>query len=546
MEIVTAFTSNNLHTDIIIKGDINNPLFRASDIGNVLEIANIRTSIADFNETEKVVHTMDTLGGTQQVTFLTEKGLYKVLFKSRKPIAETFQNWVCEIIKEIRLTGIYDLTKELEQKNTEIKQIEDKTKQEYESKLELQKVLEREQILLKEYATIGCIFYIIKVKSYDNGQYIIKVGESRRGITDRYKEHKRTHEECLLLDCFTVNKSKDFETFIKDHEIIRPNKVKDLIGHENNMELFLIGKNLSYQTLLHIVNSNIKYFNNNDTNQLELEIERLKLMIEMKNTNNDNPLIQELIKTVNKLSIKIDILEASNQELINKSNPPKLTTGFSQPLATLGPRVQQINPETMKLVKIYESVTEVMNENKDIKRPSINKAVQENTIYCKFRWLLVERDLDPTIIHNISPTRLTNAQNIGYIAQINKEQTEITNVYIDRKTAALLNGYESSSALDNPVKNYTLAKGFYYKLYDNCEEELRDNFEVKIGKPVLLYKNGVGQFDLQNKEIRLFSCKYDCLKSLSMSDKTLAKALDKNIPYNGFYYKNIGEKLQSI
>ena len=148
--------------------------------------------------------------------------------------------------------------------------------------------------------------------------------------------------------------------------------------------------------------------------------------------------------------------------------------------------------------------------------------------------------------HNIYPTRLTNAQNLGYVAQINKEQTEITNVYIDRKTAALLNGYESSSALDNPVKNYTLAKGFYYKLYDNCEEELRDNFEVKIGKPVLLYKNGVGQFDLQNKEIRLFSCKYDCLKSLSMSDKTLTKALDKNIPYNGFYYKNIGEKLQCI
>ena len=81
MDIVKAFNSNELHTEIVIKGDSNNPLFRASDVGNVLDIANIRTSINDFNETEKVVHTMDTLGGTQQVTFLTEKGLYKVLFK---------------------------------------------------------------------------------------------------------------------------------------------------------------------------------------------------------------------------------------------------------------------------------------------------------------------------------------------------------------------------------------------------------------------------------------------------------------------------------
>jgi prophage antirepressor-like protein len=91
MDIVKAFNSNELHTNIVIKGDYNNPIFRASDIGEILEMGNIRTSIINFDESEKVVHTMDTLGGLQQVTFLTEKGLYKVLFKSRKPIAETFQ-----------------------------------------------------------------------------------------------------------------------------------------------------------------------------------------------------------------------------------------------------------------------------------------------------------------------------------------------------------------------------------------------------------------------------------------------------------------------
>ena len=76
MEIVKVFNENNLHTEIVIKGTSENPLFRASDVGNVLEITNIRTTINDFNTTEKVVHTMHTLGGKQQVTFLTEKGLY--------------------------------------------------------------------------------------------------------------------------------------------------------------------------------------------------------------------------------------------------------------------------------------------------------------------------------------------------------------------------------------------------------------------------------------------------------------------------------------
>ena len=43
--------------------------------------------------------------------------------------------------------------------------------------------------------------------------------------------------------------------------------------------------------------------------------------------------------------------------------------------------------------------------------------------------------------------------------------------------------------------------------------------------------------------INEFACKYDCTRELKMSDKTLAKALDKNIQYNGFYYKSLGIKI---
>ena len=113
MDIVKAFNTNDLHTEIIIKGTVTDPLFRASDVGVVLELSNIRATIIDFDESEKVVSIVDTLGGAQEVTFLTEKGLYKVLFRSRKPIAQKFQNWVCEVVKEIRLTGIYNMQTEI-------------------------------------------------------------------------------------------------------------------------------------------------------------------------------------------------------------------------------------------------------------------------------------------------------------------------------------------------------------------------------------------------------------------------------------------------
>lgn len=544
MEIVKAFNTNSLHTEIIIKGTINEPLFRASDVGVVLEMGNIRSSINDFDNTEKVIYTIETQGGTQQVTFLTEKGLYKILFRSRKAIAEQFQNWVCEVIKEIRLNGVYDLQKELEKKQIQIQQVENNVKQEYETKLKQQQILDREQILLKEFATSGSLFYIIKIKTLENGQYIVKIGESRKGVLDRYKEHKSKYDECLLLDCFSVNRSKDFETFIKEHNQIRPNKVTDLVSHEKEQELFLVGKNLTYKMLLDIINQNIKYFNDDGAYKLELENQNLKLMLEMKQDSNNNILIQELTKTINTLNNKIDNLEKQNKEILEKLNTQqtKTTTGFNQQLPTIGPRLQKINPETNQLVKVYETVTEAMNENKNIKRPSIMKSIQENTIYCGYRWLLVERNLDPNIIHNIEPTKVTKLQNLGYIAKLNSDKTKILNVYLDRKTASLENGYISSSALDNPVKNNTLTKGFYYCLYNNCDKELTTNYENDNGKPVL-YKEGVGQFDENNKLIREFNCKYDCIRSLNMSDKTLAKTLDKDIKYNGYYYKSLGSKL---
>jgi hypothetical protein len=79
-------------------------------------------------------------------------------------------------------------------------------------------------------------------------------------------------------------------------------------------------------------------------------------------------------------------------------------------------------------------------------------------------------------------------------------------------------------------------------LFGESNKLLKDVNSIDI----LLYKNGVGQYDLDNNLVNEFACKYDCIRELKMSDKTLAKALDKNVQYNGFYYKSIGNKLKMI
>ena len=51
---------------------------------NLLGIKNIRTTTREFDEYEKGVDTIYTLGGKQEITFLKEPGLYKVIIRSTK------------------------------------------------------------------------------------------------------------------------------------------------------------------------------------------------------------------------------------------------------------------------------------------------------------------------------------------------------------------------------------------------------------------------------------------------------------------------------
>ena len=436
------------------------------------------------------------------------------------------------------------LEEETSELKTQLLQIEDKKQKEYEVKLLKQKVLDREKILLDEYATSGPLVYIIRVKTLESGRYVIKLGESRIGISNRYAEHKHKYEECLLLDCFAVTRSKDFESFIHNHENVRLNKVTNLANHEKENELFMIGKDLPYTMLLRIINNNLKYFISINA-ELQRENENLKMMLEMKETNNENIFVKELVKAVKQLSNKIDSVEKMNKEILEKMNRPqaRTTTGFNEPLVNLGHRLQKINPETLELIKVYENVAEVMRENPNIKRPSLNKAIVENRTYCNYRWLFVERSLDPLVVNNIVPTRPSIQKNIGYIAKLNQDKSEILAVYIDRKTAAHENNYGSIGALDNPVKKFTLTKGHYYTLYDNCSEELRTSFEASNNGYPVLYRNGVGQYDENENLIHIFLCKYYCCNILGISDKCLTKSIKKNIPYNGHFFREIGDRL---
>lgn len=90
-----------------VYGTVEEPLFRAKDVAEVINHNNISHMLSLVDDDEKGVTQFVTPGGNQQVWMLTEGGLYEVLMQSRKPIAKHFKKGVKQILHEVRTTGGY-------------------------------------------------------------------------------------------------------------------------------------------------------------------------------------------------------------------------------------------------------------------------------------------------------------------------------------------------------------------------------------------------------------------------------------------------------
>ena len=87
----------------------NEPWFVAKDVCNILEIKNSRDTLNKcLDEDERGVDIIYTPGGNQEMTIVSEAGLYSLILRSRKPEAKAFKRWVThEVLPSIRKHGVY-------------------------------------------------------------------------------------------------------------------------------------------------------------------------------------------------------------------------------------------------------------------------------------------------------------------------------------------------------------------------------------------------------------------------------------------------------
>lgn len=79
-------------------------------LGDVCDALGLKANLTARRLNQDVLskHTLnDANGRAQTYLIVNEKGIYKTIFSSRKPEAESFQNWCFDVIKELRqATGL--------------------------------------------------------------------------------------------------------------------------------------------------------------------------------------------------------------------------------------------------------------------------------------------------------------------------------------------------------------------------------------------------------------------------------------------------------
>ncbi|MBB3771519.1 hypothetical protein FHS55_002118 [Angulomicrobium tetraedrale] len=86
----------------------NEPWFVGLDVCRILEIKDHTQALDRLSDDERGGCTVPTPRGEQQVIVISEPGVYRLVFASRKPAAERFKRWLAhEVLPALRKTGSY-------------------------------------------------------------------------------------------------------------------------------------------------------------------------------------------------------------------------------------------------------------------------------------------------------------------------------------------------------------------------------------------------------------------------------------------------------
>ena len=520
MDLLQTFIFNDSkHNVRVVRNNDDEPMFCASDVGKVLQLKNIRASIEDFDEDERVVNSIYTPGGDQNVTFLTDQGVYKLIMRSRKPIAKPFQKWVFKVIKDIQKNGRYEMQKEIDELKCNNDDMKDSIKL-------VTKYKDTEDARVSKILVDGCrektLVYYGKIKTMDDGRFLIKIG-CTKNIKVRLHSLKQEFGNMNILKVFECDKQVEFESFLHDRDGIKEFRYKEIInGLKRSNEVFLFTEEQLKKAVI-IAERNIsKFIINNNKRDIDEIIEA-------------NPQNNKKFKII---FDALDALGLSNEE---KDDPESPEYESNRGYTTInGNKVQKYN-DKLELVETYSRIIEVMRvkQYSEFSRSGIQNAIIDKTIYKGFRWASLDRNLPDETIQDIGETCFKNIVKTGYAATLTKDGKSIVKVYANFKELGISEGYKGSDAvLKRMKKGKSLDDGRILKRYSDVESEIKDEWLKNNELPIIKNNHvsiGINKLDPHTNEVlKTYSSQVEVVTKYGMAPRTLRSAIKGNIVQRRF------------
>jgi prophage antirepressor-like protein len=228
-----AFNESNIR----VIGSYDKPWFVAKDICNILELKDVSNALLNIPDKWKGTKVISTLGGKQDMRIINESGLYKLIMRSNKSIAQKFQDFVCdEILPSIRQSGEFKLKQLLDDKEKQIKSLENK-------------ILNKQNRV--QYKDKNCIYILTTDFHLKNRTYII--GETVN-LTHRLSSYNKTSDHHVI---FTKGcKSIEHMHVVEKMVLYKLDKYRE----RANRDRFILPEDKDISFFIDIVNDAISWF----------------------------------------------------------------------------------------------------------------------------------------------------------------------------------------------------------------------------------------------------------------------------------------------
>lgn len=466
MELINSIdeTISFNEKNIRILGTPTDPWFVAKDICQILELKDVSRALEKIPDKWKGTKVIRTLGGNQDMRMINEAGLYKLIMRSNKPIAQKFQEVVCEeILPSLRKKGEYKIhsiierNKELEQENQRLSIEKDEEVKRIEEKL----VENNEENRLKMCKTI--------IESYDNkhvvylgyigiinGKKSFKFGSSARVLKRIYREHNKTYEIFEFVYCIECDHHLKLENALKSDEKLKKYRFSHPFHVEGSDKLTNVSELIyfddkftldSFKKLVLKLKNNIEMvdelrIHSEKTKQLELELQMKK---EEEQTKRHAKELEEQTK-LKQLELEILKLKVENSEAVRQIND------------------ENINHEIKKLEEELTSKIESERE--------IDRKIQEK----------LERKIENKIVESID---INVFENIYYPIQVTYRNRN-TFLYVAKINDKLYINVNSISEKSYPMERWKRGSEITRKMSEYNTKFKNENKQIKC---IYSYKN---------------------------------------------------------